>query len=63
MKVKLYTNSSLLNWEIRTCRRKIEMDMKKVKWTREPRDYSISEDKIEIITKPKTDLWQRICRI
>ena len=35
------------------------MDMKKVKWTREPRDYSISEDKIEIITKPKTDLWQR----
>lgn len=59
MKVKLYTNSSLLNWEIRTCRRKIEMDMKKVKWTREPQDYSISEDKIEIITKPKTDLWQR----
>ena len=35
------------------------MDMKKVKWTREPQDYSISEDKIEIITKPKTDLWQR----
>ena len=53
------SNSSLLNWEIRTCRRKIEMDMKKVKWTREPQDYSISEDKIEIITKPKTDLWQR----
>ena len=29
------------------------------KWTREPADYSITEDKIEIITKPHTDLWQR----
>ena len=35
------------------------MDMKKFKWTREPQDYSISKDKIEIITKTKTDLWQR----
>ena len=29
------------------------------KWTREPKQYSISEDKIEIITNPHTDLWQR----
>lgn len=29
------------------------------KWIREPADYSITEDKIEIITKPHTDLWQR----
>ncbi len=28
-------------------------------WIREPEKYSISEDKIEIITKPNTDLWQR----
>ena len=28
-------------------------------WTRQPEEYSISEDKIEIITKPNTDLWQR----
>ena len=28
-------------------------------WTRQPEKYSISEDKIEIITKPNTDLWQR----
>lgn len=28
-------------------------------WTREPEDYSITEDKIEIVTKPHTDLWQR----
>ena len=29
------------------------------KWTREPAQYSITEDKIEIITQPHTDLWQR----
>ena len=28
-------------------------------WTREPSDYSIQSDRIEIITKPHTDLWQR----
>lgn len=30
-----------------------------MKWTREPRDYSIEPDKIEITTEPHTDLWQR----
>ena len=29
------------------------------KWTREPREFSILDDKIEIITNPHTDLWQR----
>ena len=28
-------------------------------WTREPKAFSISEDKIDIITNPHTDLWQR----
>lgn len=28
-------------------------------WTREPEHCTITEDKIEIITKPYTDLWQR----
>jgi len=28
-------------------------------WTREPEKYVITDDKIEIITKPYTDLWQR----
>ena len=28
-------------------------------WTREPEDFDIQEDRIEIVTKPKTDLWQR----
>ena len=29
------------------------------KWIREPKNYSITDDKIEIITNPHTDLWQR----
>lgn len=28
-------------------------------WTREPEEYSISDKKIEIVTTPHTDLWQR----
>lgn len=28
-------------------------------WTRKPNEYLISADKIEIITTPKTDLWQK----
>lgn len=35
------------------------MELKKFEWTREPKSFSITNDKIEIITKPYTDLWQR----
>lgn len=35
------------------------MDLNQFKWTREPASYSVTLDKIEIITKPHTDLWQR----
>ena len=31
-------------------------DVKKLEWTREPESFDIKEDKIEIITKPHTDL-------
>ena len=31
----------------------------KLIWTREPKEYNISDEKIEIITEPHTDLWQR----
>ena len=37
----------------------MKFDITKLEWTREPEHYSINEDKIEIITKPHTDLWQR----
>ena len=38
---------------------KMKINKEQWKWTREPKQYSISEDKIEIITNPHTDLWQR----
>ena len=37
----------------------MKFDSKELKWIREPESYSITHDKIEIITKPYTDLWQR----
>lgn len=30
-----------------------------LKWTRAPKHYTITEDKVEMITEPHTDLWQR----
>ena len=35
------------------------LDTVKLKWTREPENYSILPDRIEITTEPHTDLWQR----
>lgn len=37
----------------------MKIDIKAMKWTREPKDYTITSDKVEIITEPHTDLWQR----
>lgn len=37
----------------------MNFDAKSLKWTRKPADCRISDDKIEIITAPHTDLWQR----
>lgn len=37
----------------------MKIDIKKWQWTREPKSYTISDDKIEVITNPHTDLWQR----
>ena len=34
-------------------------DINKLEWTRKPKEFSINEGKIEIITLPHTDLWQR----
>lgn len=35
------------------------IDTSKLKWTRPPEKYSITDSEIEIITEPNTDLWQR----
>ena len=37
----------------------MKIESTKWNWTREPKYYSITDDKIEIITAPHTDLWQR----
>ena len=37
----------------------MNMDIGKLKWTRAPGNYIISDHKIEITTSPHTDLWQR----
>ena len=37
----------------------MEINAKNMKWTRAPKQYTITEDKIEIFTAPHTDLWQR----
>lgn len=30
-----------------------------MEWTRTPKNYSVTEDRVEITTEPHTDLWQR----
>ena len=35
------------------------MDLKQFAWTRQPKAWSCTEDKITITTAPHTDLWQR----
>ena len=37
----------------------MRFDLNQLQWTREPASFSIAEGKIEIVTKPHTDLWQR----
>lgn len=35
------------------------MNLDNFKWIREPKEYKIEQDRIEITTEPHTDLWQR----
>ena len=35
------------------------MDFTKFRWTREPESCRIENDRVEVVTKPHTDLWQR----
>ena len=37
----------------------MNFDISKLQWTRQPASCTISADKIEIVTNPHTDLWQR----
>ncbi len=35
------------------------MDMSRFTWTRAPLDYTVTDGRVEIVTQPNTDLWQR----
>ncbi len=37
----------------------MKVNAKEMKWTRAPKQYEVTEDRVEIITEPHTDLWQR----
>ena len=37
----------------------MKCDLKNFEWTREPASFALDADKVEIVTKPHTDLWQR----
>lgn len=37
----------------------MKFDTAKLEWTREPASCSIAQDRIEVVTRPHTDLWQR----
>ncbi len=37
----------------------MRFEVSNLQWTRQPKSYVIGEDRIEIVTQPHTDLWQR----
>ena len=37
----------------------MKVNAKEMKWIREPKQYEVTEDRVEIITEPHTDIWQR----
>lgn len=37
----------------------MDFDINNLKWTRQPKSCNITADKIQIVTNPNTDLWQR----
>ena len=37
----------------------MKFDVKNLEWTRAPKQYSIEDGRISVVTEPCTDLWQR----
>ena len=37
----------------------MKINTAEMRWTRAPKQYTVTDDRIEIITEPRTDLWQR----
>ena len=37
----------------------MEFSLQNFQWTREPKSFTVTDDTVEVITDPHTDLWQR----
>lgn len=37
----------------------MKINATEMKWTRAPKQYTVTEDRVDMITEPHTDLWQR----
>ena len=37
----------------------MKVNTQAMEWIREPAEYKVTEDRVEIVTEPHTDLWQR----
>ena len=37
----------------------MKVNAKQMEWTRAPKQYNITEERVEMVTEPYTDLWQR----
>ena len=37
----------------------MKFDIRKLQWTREPASFKVDDDRVEIVTLPHSDLWQR----
>lgn len=37
----------------------MKLDATTMQWTRPPRQFTVTADRVEMITEPRTDLWQR----
>lgn len=46
-------------WDNEAVKKTERMDLTKFRWTRKPESCKFGHDRIEIVTRPHTDLWQR----
>ncbi len=37
----------------------MKVNAKQMEWTRAPKQYTVTEERVEMVTEPFTDLWQR----
>ena len=37
----------------------MKVNAEQMEWTRAPKQYTVTEERVEMVTEPFTDLWQR----